>query len=84
MGIINDVELDEFNKKTIESVLYYEYNRYVNLFNYTNEDIVSICFETHKFLREKEFNKKNIKEFIIYLNDNSKNIIFNNKQNRLL
>jgi hypothetical protein len=63
--------------------LYYEYNRYVNLFNYTHEDVGEICSETHKFLREKEFNKKNIKEFIIYLNDNSKNIIFNNKQNRL-
>ena len=82
-NIISDIELDEFNKKTIESVLYYEYNRYVNLFNYTHEDVGEICSETHKFLREKEFNKKNIKEFIMYLNDNSKNIILNNKQNRL-
>jgi len=31
-----------------------------------------------------EFNKKNIKEFIMYLTDNRKNIIFNYKQNKLL
>ena len=83
-NIIQDIELDKFNKNIIETVLYFEYNRYVNLWNYTNEDIYEIQFETNKFLNEKEFNKKNIKEFLIYLNDNRKNIIFNYKQNKLL
>ena len=78
------IELDEFNKNIIETVLYFEYNRYINLWNYTSEDIYEIQFETNKFLNEKEFNKKNIKEFLIYLNDNRKNIIFNYKQNKLL
>ena len=83
-NIIKDIELNELDKKTIESVLYFEYNRFINLWNYTHEDIGEICSETLKFLNKKEFNKKNIKEFIIYLNDNRKNIIFNNKENRLL
>jgi hypothetical protein len=82
-NIIQNVELDGFNKNIIETVLYFEYNRYVNLWNYTNEDIYEIQFETNKFLIEKEFNKKNIKEFLIYLNDNRENIIFNYKQNKL-
>ena len=83
-GIINNVELNQFDKNIIETILYFEYNRYINLWNYTNEDIHEIQSETYKFLNEKEFNKKNIKEFIIYLNDNRKNIIFNYKQNKLL
>lgn len=83
-NIIKDVELGEFDKNVINLVLYFEYNRYVNLWNYTNNDINEIQSETYKFLNEKEFNKKNIKEFIIYLNDNRKNIIFNYKQNKLL
>jgi hypothetical protein len=82
--IIQDIELDEFNKNIIETVLYFEYNRYVNLWNYKNKDMHEVNFETHKFLNEKEFNKKSIKEFIIYLNDNYKSIIFNNKENKLL
>jgi len=82
--IINDVELNQFDKDIIEAILYFEYNRYVNLWNYTTDDIHAIQSETHKFLNEKKFTKKNIKEFLIYLNDNHKNIIFNFKQNKLL
>jgi CRISPR/Cas system CMR-associated protein Cmr5 small subunit len=78
-GIINDVELNEFDKNIIETILYFEYNRYMNLWNYTNNDIFVITDETYNFLNKTEFNKKNIKEFIMYLNDNHKKIIFNNK-----
>jgi hypothetical protein len=53
-NIIENIELDEFNKNLIETVLYFEYNRYVNLWNYTNEDINEIQSETHKFLNENE------------------------------
>jgi hypothetical protein len=82
-NIIQDIELDTFNKNIIETVLYFEYNRYINLWNYTIDDIHKIQSETHTFLNTLEFNKKNIKEFIMYLNDNYKNIIFNNKENKL-
>jgi hypothetical protein len=78
-NIIKDVELEEFDKNIIETILYFEYNRYINLWNYTNEDINEIQSETNTFLNETKFNKKNIKEFIMYLNDNRKKIIFNNK-----
>jgi hypothetical protein len=78
-GIINDVELNEFDKNIIETILYFEYNRYINLWNYTKNDINEMQSETSKFLNKTKFNKKNIKEFIMYLNDNHKKIIFNNK-----
>jgi hypothetical protein len=83
-NIIKDVEFNDFDKNIIDCVLYFEYNRYVNLWNYTNDDINELQAETYKFLNETEFNKKNIKEFIMHLNDNRKNIIFNYKQNKLL